>query len=232
MIEIENKNCIPEIAHLQGEVTLALYEGKDKERLQEIVNVLLPFLEKGFKMDEIRSILNSAIDYTYRDIIVPLTLTIGEFIFIKPGLSINRRNKRVKMDPVGIYYEDAYVVSNKYIFDAYSDAKVKLDIDNAEQYTDFVFLLYGGKITNVAFRKAYIKKSTIEKHSFYPPSSVVLDTAIYTLKNKYIRVARVNSKFNSLMNFYDLEIKEFDDKYLMNFGITFNISKDELFSKR
>lgn len=232
MINIDNKNNNPLITHLQGEVMLAIHEGKDEERLQKIVDVLLPLFEQDYKMDEIRSILNGAIDYTYRTIITPLTLNIGEFIYIKPGLSINRRNNRIKMDPVGIYYEDAYIVSNKNIFDAYTDARIQINFEKVTQYTDFVFVLSGGKITNIAFRKAYLKKQTIEKHNFYPASSVALDSAIYVCQDKFIRVVRVNSKFTSLMTFYDLEFKEFNDKQLANFGINFNINKNELFSKR
>lgn len=220
------------LRRLREESEYAISQGKDKTKIEEVNNLLIPLFEKGYTDEEIKTIINYTGEYLWRKTFTPLSLNIGEFIFKEMGVSVNKRNDTIKMDSYGIYYDNAYKLYVKHAIDSYTDVLMDINVvDIRKPYTDYIFILAGGKITNIAFRKAYLKKSTIDKHSFYPASSIPLDAAYYVFKDQYITVIRYNPKFNSLASFYDLEIKEFQDIQLKNFGVSFNINKNELFSK-
>ena len=54
--------------------------------------------------NRIRNLLNKMIKIISSGVLIPLTLNEGEFKYIKPGLSVNRRNANIIMDNYGIYY--------------------------------------------------------------------------------------------------------------------------------
>lgn len=233
-IIISNPDNNPLINHLQGELDIALADGKNPEELSDIVSAISDLLYKGYDYNQIKVVLNKAINFLNRQVIIPLNLSIGEFVYTSYNLSTNRRNNAVKMNSVGIFYENAYVNNYVNAFDSYTDARLPIEyLKERTPYKDYTFIMSGGKITNNAFKICYLKQETVKKKSFYPANPIKLDTRAYIHKNEYISVIRFNNpKFKALQQLYDVQIETINDEYLKHFGVTFNISKDELFSKR
>ena len=233
-IIISNPDDNPLIRHFQGEIDIASAEGKSNEELADLVDAISPFLYKGYTYEETRTVLGKAINFLSRKVIVPLNLSIGEFRYASTNLSINRRNPDVKMDLYGIRYDNAYIARILTIFNSYNDCQLSLDfLNKTTPYIDDIFIMAGGKITNHYFKEVYLRKETIEKKSFYPASPIKIDTRAYVRGNEYIKVIKYNNpKFKALRQLYDVPIRTNTDKTLEHFGITFNISKDELLGKR
>lgn len=233
MIKLNNETNNPLIRHLQGEVNIALADGKNEQDINDIVSIIYPLLNKGYDYSQIRRILTQASNFISRSVITPLNLSIGEFRFVKPGLSINNRNPNVCMDNQGIFYNNAFRAKVVNCFDAYTDRQLPIDcISGRTPYIRGVFILSGGIITNYYFDIAYLHKQTVERKSFYPASPINIEVRAYIYKQEYILVAKANNpKIKALMQMYNVPIKECRYIGCENFGINTNINKDELFKK-
>lgn len=234
MILLDNKDNNPLIKHLQGEINIALADGKDENEINDIVSAIYPFLVKGYDYSKINRILTNAENFINRKTLTPLNLSVGEFRFVKSGLSVNNRNNEVYMDNYGIFYNKAYKAKIATVFDSYTDKSYPIEyINNKTPYVDGIFIMTGGIITNLYFNKAYLYKETVNKKSFYPSCPIVIETRAYTFNNEFILVAKYNNpKLKALFQLYDIPIKECNTIGYENFGITNKIKKDDLFKKR
>lgn len=180
---------------------------------------LFPNLEKS----DLTGLAQTYQRYLTSGVIFPLTLNEGEFIYTQPGLSINRRNKYVKWNTEGIYYENAYTATVLFAYDSFTGNKQFL----TENYTYYngdetrIYIKTGKYITNYYFDKCYLPQSVINSHNYTPGNSVRLSFYAYCYKNQYILFVELNDrKFDTLRKLYDVRIKKDEDEYLKYFNIT------------
>lgn len=168
-------------------------------------------------------------------VLSPLTLKEGEFIYSKPGLSINRRNNNICMDLNGIFNKEGYKTDCIIGYDSFTGET--LDITDLKPYkynVSKVYLIAGKHITPVYFDRCYLKQKDIDKGNYVPSLPIVLPVSIIANSNtgEYIKTIRTNNpKLLLLTSMYNLRIEEDTDKNLENFNINFNYTKDAVYCK-
>lgn len=205
---------------------------------------IVAFLEsiKEIKPDAtlpyLKSLVNNISKCLNTNILSPLTLNEGEFIYVKPGLSVNRRNPFIFMDLEGIYYEKGYSRVNVLCNNSFTGQTLQrenINIDSIEDYNDDkrIYIIAGRYLTNIYFTKTYLRKETVNKHNYTPSNTIPLNLDIITNNDNsmYISCIRINNpSFRNLSSMYRLNIQEDRNPDLRQFGVIFNIKKDAVYS--
>ena len=168
-------------------------------------------------------------------VLSPLSLKEGEFIYNKPGLSVNRRNDNICMDLNGIFNKEGYKTDCIVGYSSFTGET--LDISDLKPYkynVSKIYLMAGKYITPVYFDRCYLKKKDVEKGNYIPPMPIILPITIIANSNtgEYIKTIRKdNPKLLQLTSIYDLRVEEDNDRNLENFNINFNYTKDAGYCK-
>lgn len=219
------------IKKIQTEYNFLEKDDKDKEIGKYLIE-FAKIVEKDypdFDAQFIRNIIYKMGERTRIQILSPLLLTEGEFIYTKPGLSVNTRNSYIQMDVNGIYYTNAYklVIYNTY----HSFTGEVLDLNKINDYVEFIddkkiYLKSRGILLPYYFTKAYLYQKTIDKHKYIPAPAIKLQTNIITDCKKAFYVVDIYSdSFKTLDSCYDLHIKEDTENKneLEKLGVSYNI---------
>lgn len=218
----------PIIEHFEREHEYARAIGLSEEALKKSVT-FLQFLHNASSLfpdidkTGMSGLAQSYQKYLSSGVLFPLTLKEGEFSYVMPGLSMNRRNSYVKWDTKGIYYDKAYTGVVLFAYDSFTGEKQFID-DTFEHYNgddNRIYIKIGRYITNHYFDKCYLHQSTVDSHNYTPGSPIKLNFYAYCYNKKYILFVEANDrKFTALRNLYDLKIRKDDDNYLEYFNIT------------
>ena len=186
-------------------------------------------------INDIKRFFSFSINTVNTKILSPLTLNEGEFIYVKPGLSVNRRNDNICMDFHGIFNKEGYKTDCVIGYSSFTGEI--LDITDLKPYkynVSKVYLMAGKYITPVYFDRCYLKQKDIDKRHYIPPMPIVLPITIIANSEtgEYIKVIRKdNPKLLQLTSIYDLRVEEDKDRNLENFNINFNYTKDAVYCK-
>lgn len=218
----------PIIEHFEREHEYARAIGLDEEALKKSVT-FLQFLHNASSLfpdidkTGMSGLAQSYQKYLSSGVLFPLTLKEGEFSYVMPGLSMNRRNSYVKWDTKGIYYDKAYTGVVLFAYDSFTGEKQFID-NNFEHYNgddNRIYIKTGRYITNHYFDKCYLHQSTVDSHNYTPGSPIKLNLYAYCYNKKYILFVEANDrKFTALRNLYDLKIRKDNDEYLEYFNVT------------
>lgn len=218
----------PTIEHFEQEHEYARAIGLDEEALKKSTT-FLQFLHNASSLfpnidkSGLYGLAQAYQRYLVSGVIFPLTLKEGEFIYVMPGLSMNRRNSYVKWDIYGIYYENAYKAVIQLAYNSFTGNKQLID-NTYKHYNgdeNRIYIKAGKYITNYYFSKCYLHQSTIDSHNYTPGSPIKLNFYAYCYNKQYILFVELNDrKFNTLRNLYDVKIYKDDDEKLKYFNIT------------
>lgn len=235
MSEIDNL-----IEHFEKEIEYINGVTGDKIVGQNLVEVLkvLKLVSPAFSIIQIKNLFAKFIHCLNTNILSPLTLNEGEFVYVKQGLSLNRRNPFIFMDLEGIYYEKGYSRVNVLCNNSFTGQTLQreiIDIDSIKDYNDDkrIYIIAGKYLTNIYFTKTYLRKEVINKHNYTPSATISLNLDIITNSDNsmYISCIRINNpSFRNLSSIYRLNIQEDKNQDLKQFGVTFNIKKDAIYS--
>jgi hypothetical protein len=227
MTEIENL-----IEHFERELDYLKDKSGDKT-FAELFIKLLKLFNKEDNVSIIKKFLSFSINSINAKVLSPLTLKEGEFIYSKPGLSINRRNDNICMDTNGIFNKEGYKTNCIIGYSSFTGET--LDITDLKPYkynVSKVYLIAGKYITPVYFDRCYLKQKDIDKGNYIPPMPIILPTTIIANSNtgEYIKTIRKdNPKLLQLTSMYNLRVEEDIDKNLENFNINFNYTKNAVY---
>ena len=235
MIKFDNPNNNEFIKHIERETNMAILELKDSQPYIEYAQMLVSLINKGYTEEQLKQLSVKFHSFFNSKVFVPLNISTGEFRFTRYGLSTNTRVESVKMDLNGIYYEDAYKLTNKFFIDPYTGKQIR-EIDYFQYKKEYngdknrCYINSGGIITNIYFDKAYLHQKTIDNKRFIPTSPIKLNNIVVYKDNIYINVIDINQQaFISLRKFYNLNFQEDNNKDLSKFCVKFNIKKDVIF---
>ena len=181
----------------------------------------------------IKRLFSYSINALNTKILSPLTLKEGEFIYFKPGLSVNRRNDNICMDVNGIFNKEGYKTDCVVGYSSFTGET--LDIADLKPYkynVSKIYLIVGKYITNIYFDRCYLKQKDIEKGNYVPQMPIILPVTIIANSDtgEYIKTIRKdNPKLLQLTSVYNLRVEEDTDKNLENFNINFNYKKDAVY---
>lgn len=223
------------IEHFEKEVEYL----KDKNGDNTFALLFIRFLklcrEDAINVNVFKRFLSYCTNAINTKVLSPLSLKEGEFIYNKPGLSVNRRNDNICMDVNGIFNKEGYKTDCIVGYSSFTGET--LDISDLKPYkynVSKVYLIAGKYITPVYFDRCYLKKKDIEKGNYIPPMPIILPITIIANSNtgEYIKTIRKdNPKLLQLTSLYDLRVEEDNDKNLENFNINFNYTKDAVYCK-
>ena len=245
MIPFEIKDNDSELVkHLKTEAnySIKLQEEKgEKIRREDIKNAamgLLRLTQITENYTDLRAIVNRMNDFLRFGMFSPLTLTEGEFIYEKQGLSTNRRNPYVHKDLTSVYYDLAY----RKIISEYYDAKNNINYPKMADNMDYLIPLFTGgedrtyiikgiTLTNIYFDKAYMRNVSF-RNGWFPKPAIEIPVIRYFIDNYYIDFCNYNHVSTyQLRTAFKLHVVEDNNEELKIFGVKFNIKKDVLFSK-
>lgn len=200
----------------------------------ESISAIISILEKhNIEVNDkfpIRNVLSRINKFLDSEILFPLTLSEGEFLYVKPNLSVNRRNSNIFYDIKGIYYKNAYSVDIVNVYDSFTGEKLLgkdcRDI-NPLLEDNPIFLKSGNYISNIYFNKAYLHNSTVNKHSYVPAPPINIKVNLLVHNNRFITFIDIHSdSFKSIKSYYNLNLTavkkdSFESKELEPFNINY-----------
>ena len=245
MIPFKIKNNDSELVkHIKAEAnySMKLQEEKGESIRQDDVERaaigLLHLTEITEGYTDLKAIVNRMNDFLRFGMFSPLTLTEGEFVYVKPGLATNRRNPYVHKDLTSVYYDLAY----RKVIGEYYDAKNNINYPKMADNMDYLIPLFTGEedrtyiikgttLTNIYFDKAYMRDVSFS-NGWFPKPAIEIPVIRYFMDNYYIDFCNFHHvSVNKLRTSFKLHVVQDDNEELKTFGVKFNIKKDALFSK-
>lgn len=230
MSEIDNL-----IEHFEKEVEYLKNKNGDNTFALLFIRFLKLCREDAINVTVFKRFLSYCTNAINTKVLSPLSLKEGEFIYNKPGLSVNRRNDNICMDLNGIFNKEGYKTDCIVGYSSFTGET--LDISDLKPYkynVSKIYLMAGKYITPVYFDRCYLKKKDVEKGNYIPPMPIILPITIIANSNtgEYIKTIRKdNPKLLQLTSIYDLRVEEDNDRNLENFNINFNYTKDAVYCK-
>ena len=178
--------------------------------------------------NRIRNLLNKMIKIISSEVLIPLTLNEGEFKYIKPGLSVNRRNANIIMDNYGIYYNKAFRTKVDFAYDSFTGKLVNIN-DCKNLLNDRIYIRQRFNFTSNYFTKCYLYDKTINKHNFTPRDPITIKTIYLSNGDVTLQFVDYNSSsFKSLSSCYKLDYNNDEENIdiLEKLGINFNFKLD------
>ena len=65
------------LRRLKEESEYAINQGKDKNKIEQVNDILIPLFERGYTDEEIKTIINYTSEYLWRKTFTPLSINIG-----------------------------------------------------------------------------------------------------------------------------------------------------------
>lgn len=178
--------------------------------------------------NRIRNLLNKMIKIISSEVLIPLTLNEGEFKYIKPGLSVNRRNANIIMDNYGIYYNKAFRTKTEFAYDSFTGKLIDIN-DCKNLLSDRIYIRQRFNFTSNYFTKCYLYDKTINKHNFTPRDPITIKTIYLSNEDVTLQFVDYNSSsFKSLASCYKLDYNNDEENIdiLEKLGINFNYKLD------
>lgn len=178
--------------------------------------------------NRIRNLLNKMIKIISSEVLIPLTLNEGEFKYIRPGLSVNRRNANIIMDNYGIYYDKAFRTKVEFAYDSFTGKLIDIN-DCKNLLSDRIYIRQRFNFTSNYFTKCYLYDKTINKHNFTPRDPITIKTIYLSNGDVTLQFVDYNSSsFKSLASCYKLDynIDNEHTEILEKLGINLNYKLD------
>ena len=232
------------VKHLKTEANQAMEfykangDNKEVDCIQASARLLVNLAKYSEYYHDTNRVIKTMSKFIETGLFSPLTLKEGEFIYTKPGLSVNRRFQRIQQDITGIFDTEGYKITDIEYYDVINN------IDTVDEYIcnydkeandepNRIYLSTGGVITDIYFNKCYIKKEDIAIGKYIPKNTFSANVCKVIVNKKYINVVMVKDQsFKRLNQSYALNFTRDNKEENIRFGITENIEIDGLRTER
>ena len=157
------------------------------ERFEQSIKYLKEFIKivekdnPDLTRDGFAKVLTGITTINNRGLFLPLTLKEDEFVFKRYGISENIRRSDVKMDPKGIFYENAYNAILLNVIDVRTNTAVDIEKHLDYKFTtddNRIYIAFGSRLSSYYFTRAYLFNSTIIRGKYFPAPPITIKTNI------------------------------------------------------
>ena len=157
------------------------------ERFEQSIKYLKEFIKivekdnPDLTRDGFAKVLTGITTINNRGLFLPLTLKEDEFVFKRYGISENIRRSDIKMDPKGIFYENAYNAILLNVIDVRTNTAVDIEKHLDYKFTtddNRIYIAFGSRLSSYYFTRAYLFNSTIIRGKYFPAPPITIKTNI------------------------------------------------------